>query len=317
MLSKFLSCFLLFSVLTFSSVKSDEGFDCKSPATCISLAGYVLPNATTYSSIASLFGITDLNALLGANSLPLGTSASKSVAAKETVKIPFPCSCTNGTGISDKTPVYKVKAGDGLDHIARDIYSLLITYEEIAEANNIADVDKIEIGQLLNIPLPCSCDTVDGNRVVHYAHKVASKETLDMIGKEFGVTEKILLRLNDLDNAKDLKAESIVDVPLTVCASMVNKTSPEYLSLGFNGTSMYASMVNKCPMLGGSPQASPSGPSSSGSSPSGPSPSGTSPSVSSPSGPSPSGSPNRNLQGWNILWLTMSLGLLLCSSLLS
>ncbi|KAI3894001.1 hypothetical protein MKX03_034894 [Papaver bracteatum] len=263
MLSKFLSCFLLFSVLTFSSVKSDEGFECKSPATCMSVAGYVTPNATTYSSIASLFGIKDLNALLGANSLPLGTSASKSVAAKETVKIPFPCSCNNGNGISDKTPIYKVKAGDGLDHIARDIYSLLITYEEIAEANNITDPNKIEIGQTLMIPLPCSCDPVDGKPVVHYAHKVASKETLDMIGKQFGVTEKTLLKLNDLDNAKDLKAESIIDVPLT----------------------------------GGTPQASPSGPSSSGS--------------------SPSGSPNRNLQGWNILWLTMSLGLLLCSSLLS
>ncbi|KAI3954850.1 hypothetical protein MKW92_004966 [Papaver armeniacum] len=302
MLIKFLSCILLVSVLTFSTVKSDEGFDCKSPATCISLAGYVPPNATTYSSIASLFGITDLNALLGANSLPIGTSGSKSVAAKETVKIPFPCSCTNGTGISDKTPIYKVKAGDGLDHIARDIYSLLITFKDIAEVNNIPNADKIEVGQSLRIPLPCSCDTVDGNKVVHYAHKVASKETLDMIGKEFGVTEKTLLDLNDLDNAKDLKAESILDVPLTVCASMVNKTSPEYLSLDPSGTPIYASMVNKCPMPGGSPQTSPSG---------------ISPSGSSPSGPSPSGSPNKNLQGWNILWLTMSLGLLLCRSLLS
>ncbi|XP_026394642.1 chitin elicitor-binding protein-like [Papaver somniferum] len=299
MLSKFLSCFLLVSVLiTFSSVKSDEGFDCKSPAKCISLAGYVSPNATTYSSIASLFGITNLNFLLGANSLPIGTSPSKSVAAKETVKIPFPCSCNNGNGISDKTPIYKVKAGDDLDHIARDIYSLLITYQEIAEANGITNPDKIDAGQNLTIPLPCSCDPVDGNPVVHYAHKVASKETLDMIGKQFGVPEKTLLDLNDLDNAKDLKAESVLDVPLTVCGSMANKTSWEYLSLGSNGTSI-GSMVNKCP--GGSPQASPSGPSSSGSS---------------PSGPSPSGSPRKNLQGWNILLLTMSLGLLLCSSLL-
>ncbi|RZC45708.1 hypothetical protein C5167_038663 [Papaver somniferum] len=197
---------------------------------CISLAGYVSPNATTYSSIASLFGITNLNSLLGANSLPIGTSPSKSVAAKETVKIPFPCSCNNGNGISDKTPIYKVKAGDGLDHIARDIYSLLITYEEIAEANNITDP----------------------NKILRYcewnAHKVASKETLDMIGKKFGVMEKTLLDLNDLDNAKDLKAES-------VCTSMVNSTSQDYALLVSNGTNTYASMVNECGMPGGSPRA--------------------------------------------------------------
>ncbi|KAI3922003.1 hypothetical protein MKX01_005692 [Papaver californicum] len=292
MLSEILSSILLVSVLTFSSVKSDAGFDCKSTSNskCISLAGYVPPNATTLATISTLFGITDFDSFLGANSLPIGTSPSKPVAAKETIKIPFNCSCNDGNGISHKTPIYKVKAGDGLDHIARDIYSLLVTYQEIAEVNNISDPNKINIDQPLRIPLPCSCDTVDGNQVVHYAHIVSPKESLEMIGKKFGVMEKTLLKLNDLEDAKELKAESVLDVPLKVCTSMVNTSSPDYALLFSNRT--YVSMINECRMLGGSP-------------------------LESPSGPSPSGSPNKNLRGWSILWLTMSLGLLLCSSLVS
>ncbi|KAI3974916.1 hypothetical protein MKX01_005027 [Papaver californicum] len=244
MLSKFL--FLLVSVLTFSSVKS-QGFTCKSTriSKCKSLAGYVSPKANTLSSIANLFGLTDFNSFLGANSLSIEeTSPNKSVASNETIKIPFTCSCNNGTGISDNTPVYKVKAGEGLDHIARDIYSSLITFQEIADANNISDPNKIEIGQSLMIPLPCSCDAVDDNQVVHYAHKVSPKETLEMIGKEFGVTEKTLLSLNHLHDAKDLKAESVLDVPLKVCTSMVSNTSPDYPLLVPDGT--YTFTANNC-----------------------------------------------------------------------
>ncbi|KAI3847079.1 hypothetical protein MKW92_041586 [Papaver armeniacum] len=228
MLSKFLLCILLVSFLVFSSVKS-QGFTCKSTTKCKSLAGYVSPNATTLSDIANLFGLTDFNSFLGANNFPMeDTSPNKSVAAKETIKIPFTCSCKNGTGISENTPVYKVKAGEGLDHIARNIYSLLITYQEIASVNNVTDPNKIEVGQSLMIPLPCSCDAVDGNQVVHYAHTVPPKETLEMVEKEFGVTEKTLLELNGLVDAKDLKAESVLDVPLKVCTTSVNKTSPDY-----------------------------------------------------------------------------------------
>ncbi|MCL7040003.1 hypothetical protein MKW94_006706 [Papaver nudicaule] len=124
MLSKFLFCILLFFFLTISSVKAKIGFDCKSISKCQSLAGYVSPNATTLSEIATLFKVTDINYFLGANSLPIGTSLTKSVAAMETIRIPFACSCKNGSGIADDTTMYKVKEGEGLDHIARNIFSM-------------------------------------------------------------------------------------------------------------------------------------------------------------------------------------------------
>ncbi|RZC67351.1 hypothetical protein C5167_011039 [Papaver somniferum] len=245
LLSKFLFCILLFFVLTFSSAES-LGFTCKSNTTskCKSLAGYVSPNATTLSSIVSLFGITDFNSLLGANNLPIRTKPSRSVAAKETIKIPFTCSCNNGTGISDKGPIYKVQSGESLYHIATDLFGFLVTTDEIAAVNNISNPDLIDVDQLLRIPLPCNCDDVDGNRVLHYAYKVSPNKSLEMIAKEFGATEESLLILNNLTDAKQLEAESILDVPLRVCTSMIRNTSADYPLLLPNGT--YTFTANNC-----------------------------------------------------------------------
>ncbi|RZC45707.1 hypothetical protein C5167_038664 [Papaver somniferum] len=222
------------------------GFTCKSNTTskCKSLAGYVSPNATTLSSIVSLFGITDFNSLLGANNLPLRTKPSKSVAAKDTIKIPFTCSCKNGTGISDKGPIYKVQSGDSLYHIATVLFGFLVTADEIAAVNNISNPDLIVVDQLLRIPLPCNCDDVEGNQVLHYAHKVSPNKSLEMIAKEFGTTEESLLTLNNLTDAKQLEAESILDVPLRVCTSMIRNTSADYPLLLSNGT--YTFTANNC-----------------------------------------------------------------------
>ncbi|XP_026402711.1 lysM domain-containing GPI-anchored protein 2-like [Papaver somniferum] len=245
LLNKLVFCILFLSVATFSSVKS-QGFVCKSTtiSKCKSVAGYVAPNATTLANITTLFGITDFNSLLGANNLPIDTPQSKSVAANETIKIPFTCSCSNGTGISDRSPMYTVKAGDGLDHIARNVFSLLVTHQEIAAVNNISDPNKIEVGQSLRIPLPCSCDDVDEIQVVHYAHLVPPNGTLEMIVDEFGATEESLLKLNNLTDAKELKAESVLDVPLRACTSMVSNASSDYPLLLSDGTYTYT--ANNC-----------------------------------------------------------------------
>ncbi|KAI3850214.1 hypothetical protein MKX03_012108 [Papaver bracteatum] len=212
--SKFLLCILILFTQAFSPLKS-QGFTCTTTTKCRSQVGYLPVNVTTLSKIATLFEIKDFNSLLGANNLPLDTPPSQSVAVNATVKIPFTCSCNNGTGISEKSPIYKVKPGDFLDHIAREIFSL---HQEIAAVNNISNPDLIDDGQLLWIPLPCSCDNLDGNQVVHYAHVVVRHngngdvETLDMIARELGVTVESILKLNDGKEEPD--AETVLDVPL-------------------------------------------------------------------------------------------------------
>ncbi|OVA11972.1 Peptidoglycan-binding lysin domain [Macleaya cordata] len=237
---------LFLLVLTFTAT-AQVGFKCGSSSTksrCQALVGYVSRNATTLSNITTLFGLKDLHSLLGANSLPLNTTANRAVAANQTIKIPITCSCINGTGTSDRGPIYKVKAGDGLDHIARNIFSLLVTYQQIAAANEIPDPDVIEIGQTLRIPLPCSCDAVEGAQVVHYGHVVAPESSVEMIAGEFGTTPETLLKLNGLANPKALKAESVLDVPLRACTSRVSNTSPDYPLLVSNGT--YTFTANNC-----------------------------------------------------------------------
>lgn len=205
--------FLLF-VLTTTTTNA-QPFSCKTSSKCTSMIDYVSPNDTTIFNITSLFGISkNLLSYLGANNLPATTLPSLPIKAKQTVKIPFPCKCADGTGTSDGVPVYKVVPDDGLFHIASDIFGGLVLYPQIQAANNISDANKILVGQKLKIPLPCSCDEVDGEAVVHYGHVVTEGSTVEGIAKEFDTTQETLLKLNALGAPADLKAGVVLDVPL-------------------------------------------------------------------------------------------------------
>uniref|UniRef100_A0A2N9FUR8 LysM domain-containing protein n=1 Tax=Fagus sylvatica TaxID=28930 RepID=A0A2N9FUR8_FAGSY len=156
------------------------GFKCTTTkATCHSLIDYVSPNTTTISTILSLFQIKRFRDLLGANGLSNSTSPNETLKAKQRIRIPFPCLCENGTGISNRSPNYTVKKGDFLYHIAAEIFSGLTTYETVALVNNISDPNKIDVGQKLWIPLPCSCDEVAGAKVVHYGHVVEAGSSVE------------------------------------------------------------------------------------------------------------------------------------------
>ncbi|KAK1273900.1 Chitin elicitor-binding protein [Acorus gramineus] len=234
---------LLAASLSYSSAVQ---FSCTSSptATCQSMIGYTPANSTTLSSVQSLFGVRSLLSLLGANGLPLSASPNQSVPAGSPVRVPIPCACSNGTGASDREPVYVVKKGDGLDFIARTIFSGFVKYQEIAAANGIADPNKIQLGQKLRIPLPCSCDDVDGLPTVHYGHVVAAGSTVAQIASAFGTREDTLLRLNGMDGPKKLQAGQILDVPLRACASSIPKKSMDHNLLVPNGS--YAITANDC-----------------------------------------------------------------------
>ncbi|EPS73759.1 hypothetical protein M569_00994, partial [Genlisea aurea] len=220
-------------------------FRCDSAgATCSSLIDYVSPNATTLSSIQSLFNVESLASILGANNLPISTPSHRPVASGETIRIRFPCTCTNGTGVSDRTPVYTVVPNDGLYHIAAEIFSGLVTYPEIQAANGIANPQLIYVGQKLWIPLPCSCAEVDGREVVHYGHVVAKGSTVAGIAQQFGTAEDTLLKLNNLSSPQDLLAGAVLDVPLAACNSSVYSSSPDYPLLIPNDT--YAFTAGGC-----------------------------------------------------------------------
>ncbi|XP_062083468.1 lysM domain-containing GPI-anchored protein 2-like [Humulus lupulus] len=199
-----------------SAAQTPPVFKCSTGAktTCQGLVDYVVPNATTLVDIQALFGIKKLYTFLGANNHPITTPRNTTVAAKETIKIPFPCSCSNGTGASSGAPKYTVKPGDGLDHIAREIFSNLVSYQRIADVNRIPNVNLIQPGQTFTIPLPCSCDELNGTQVVHYGHVVKTGNTVEGIAQEFGTTEETILKLNGIVNSTEILAGQVLDVPL-------------------------------------------------------------------------------------------------------
>jgi chitin elicitor-binding protein len=208
---------LLLLVLLLPAPASATNFTCATVGKmCQSAMGYAVPNATTYGELATRFNTTTtLAGLLGANGLLATTPASTPLAAKTTVRVPFRCRCgSNGVGQSDGGPIYVVYPLDGLDHIARDVFDAFVTYQEIATANNISDVNLIEVGQKLRIPLPCTCDQVDGADVMHFAYSVAKGDDPPGIAAKFGVTESTLLSLNKITDPKSLQQGQILDVPL-------------------------------------------------------------------------------------------------------
>lgn len=119
-----------------------------------------------------------------------------------------------------------------------------MTYQQIQSVNNIINADNITIGEKVWIPLPCSCDDVDGDTVVHYGHLVAAGSTVSGIAQEYNTTENTLLNLNGMSNPADLKADSILDVPLKVCTSAVRNDSLDYPLLVPSGTDYFT--ANNC-----------------------------------------------------------------------
>lgn len=210
--------FLAASLLVFFAGESAaKTFNCSSRSTCHALVGYAPHNDTSLSQVQALFGVKNLRSLLGANGLPAATPPSFRVPANHTISILFQCVCgSNGsaTGTSHGRPVYVVRKGDFAYEIATSIFSGLVTYEEIAAANGLPDPSRIDAGQRLQIPLPCSCDKVNGSDVVHYGHVVAAGSTVREIAAEFGTDETTLMGLNGIADPKDLLAGDVLDVPL-------------------------------------------------------------------------------------------------------
>jgi nucleoid-associated protein YgaU len=48
---------------------------------------------------------------------------------------------------------YTIKSGDNLSHIAQRFYGAASKYTAVAQANGIADPDKIKVGQTINLPV--------------------------------------------------------------------------------------------------------------------------------------------------------------------
>ncbi|CAI0407752.1 unnamed protein product [Linum tenue] len=195
---------------------AQPAFRCSANATCRSLLGYKPTNATTLSAVQTLFGVKTLRLLLGANDLPPSTPPTTAISPQQLLRVPIPCICVNGTGVSNKVPIYTVQQGDSLSVIATSVFMRLVTYQQIAAANSriVPDPNEIEPGEKLWIPLPCSCEDVEGEKVVHYTHLVEAGNSVEGIASEFGTSNETLYRLNGIASDRQLIAGTPFDVPL-------------------------------------------------------------------------------------------------------
>ncbi|KAG6712087.1 hypothetical protein I3842_05G087700 [Carya illinoinensis] len=170
---------------------------------------------------------------------PPPTPSDKNVNATEKIRIPFTCMCTNGTGVSNRKPVYKVQKDDFMYHIAKEVFSGLLTFQQIANVNGVPDPNRINPGQELWIPLPCSCDIVNGIKVVHNGMLVDKGSTVEGIAEQYGTNSTTLLTLNNMTDPSKLQAGQVLDIPLPACSSNVNSSSLDYPFLLANGTYVY------------------------------------------------------------------------------
>ncbi|CAD6201838.1 unnamed protein product [Miscanthus lutarioriparius] len=209
---------LLF-LLLLAAPASATNFTCATVGkTCQSAIGYALPNATTYGDLVTRFNNhDDARGAPGRQRPPRVHAGLDAAGGQDHGARPVPVQ-------------------DGLDHIARDVFDAFVTYQEIATANNIPDVNLIQVGQKLRIPLPCTCDQVDGADVMHFAYSVAKGDDPPGIAAKFGVTENTLLSVNKITDPKSLMQGQILDVPLPVCQSSISNTSADYNLLVPNGT---------------------------------------------------------------------------------
>ena len=205
---------VLFLCAVAARAQPPPSFKCASKSTCKALVGYTPGRPTTVGAIQSLFQVKTLRSLLGVNNLPLSTPSTTPVPVNGTVRVPIPCRCSNFSGHSNRLPIYSVAKDDTLSKIASVYFSGLLTYRQIQAVNGIKDANLIKVGQKLWIPLPCSCDNVDAQPVVHYAHVVAPGSSLDAIAAQFGTSTQTLVTVNGITDPKNLMAGQVLDVPL-------------------------------------------------------------------------------------------------------
>ncbi|KAI4370815.1 hypothetical protein MLD38_019122 [Melastoma candidum] len=242
-------------LLSFPSLSSPLGFNCTSAMAtatfCRSLVSFTpTSNNATLSSIQLLFGIKHLVPLLSTNNLPATTPLNATLDPSHPILVPLNCSCSRShhtglaLGISYKGPIYKVRSGDTLYDIANGVFAGLVTVGDLQTVNGIANASLIKVGDRLWVPLPCSCDEVEGQDAVHLAHVTSSGSSVEEIAGEYGVAQSTVMAVNGIGDPRALRAGQVLDVPLRACASSIRNDSLDSRLLVPNGT--YAVTANNC-----------------------------------------------------------------------
>lgn len=107
---------------------------------------------------------------------------------------------------------YTVQAGDTLGQIAQDFG---LTIEELAAANNITDIDTLDVGQVLVIPVPGTVEVqpLPSEEGEERIHVVVAGENLFRIGLVYGFTVEELAEYNGIADPSRLEIGQVIRIP--------------------------------------------------------------------------------------------------------
>ncbi|KAF7843335.1 lysM domain-containing GPI-anchored protein 2-like [Senna tora] len=241
---------LLLIVMTSLAATASASFGCDEVSTCRSLVGYKPKNRTTLGAIQTLFNVSDVRDIAGANGLPDSTPRDHTVGANHTIRIPLECGCyKDEAGIlwsrSKNPPKYKIKKGDTFYLIGLNVFSGLVDYRQIQNVNPDAIPTNLTIGEEVIIPFLCGCGRVNEKRVAHYGMTLEKGTTIQEVARQEGSTVDAVLAANSFSDSTTYNdSETVLDIPLPVCSTMVRNDSLDYPLLVPNGTYMYT--ANGC-----------------------------------------------------------------------
>ncbi|MCL7027361.1 hypothetical protein MKW94_014248 [Papaver nudicaule] len=243
---RFLFCLFVFILGAASFVSSKSTIEpCSNSDSCNALVGYTLYTDLKVSQVASLFQVDPIS-LLTANAIDISYPDVENhiLPAKLFLKIPITCSCVDGIRKSVSTR-YKTRPADTLSLIADSVYSGLVSADQIREANSVSDPSVLDVGQILTVPLPCTCFNSSDNNLpaVYLSYVVRPMDTLAGIAAGYSTTLTDLMNVNAM-GVPSIGAGDIIAVPIPACASNFPKSSADFGLAVPNGS--YAITAGHC-----------------------------------------------------------------------
>lgn len=161
------------------------------------LSGIASQFGTTYETIASLNNISDPNRIYIGQVLRLSAASSSS---------------NQSTTSSNASGSYTVQAGDSLSAIAAR-YG--ISYETLAQLNNISNPNLIQVGQVLRLSAASSSSSSSQSTTSSNAsgsYTVQAGDSLSAIAARYGMSYETLAQLNNISNPNLIQVGQVLRI---------------------------------------------------------------------------------------------------------
>ncbi len=187
------------------------------------LSGIAKTYSTTVAKLASLNNITNVNKIYVGEVLTLSSSSSTS--------------STSTSSSTSSSSTYTVKSGDTLYGIAKT-YST--TVAKLASLNNITNVNKIYVGEVLSLSSSSSTSSTSTSSSTSSSstYTVKSGDTLYGIAKTYSTTVAKLVSLNNISNSNKIYVGEVLTLSSSSSTSSTS-TSSSNSSTGSSSSSTY------------------------------------------------------------------------------